>query len=198
MRAIESSYLAALVGALLVVVGHGRDAAGKPFRPFVDRVGVTGEGTIVTTTTAMGQADDATPGRHQVSIFGRDGALVSRFDAEQAHEAGVRLTRRRWRALDRWITSFGSRRVEPRPLIELRCHPQPDAGETACPSDLGPLVRTPLGIGRWNPSIEPDTIWAWGTPEVAEVGEVCVLLLPDNRGFLDRTVAEVAPCPPPL
>jgi len=184
-----------LAVALSVMSGSSADADAKPFRPFVDRVGVTVGGTIVTTTNATDQSDPPNLDRHQLAIFGADGTMVSGLNVEHAQRAGVVFTRPQWRALDRWIASLGLRRVEPHKLIELDCFPQPKPGEVACPANTEPLVRTTRGIGRWNPG-NSDPIWAWGEPEVAEVADSCVLLLPDNKGSLDRTIAKVVPCPP--
>ena len=181
---------------LFAVSGARADADAKPFRPFVDRVGVTVDGMIVATTTAADQNDPPKLHRHQLAIFGADGSNVGGFNAELAQQGSSVLTRPQWRALDRWIATLGLRRVEPQQLIELECDAQPKPGEVACPANTEALVRTKGGIGRWNPG-NRDPVWAWGVPAVAEVGDSCVLLLPANQGSLDRTIATLARCPSP-
>jgi len=75
--------------AVFVLLGSLADADAKPFRPFVDRIGVTANGAIVTTTNASGQSDPPNLGRHQLTIFGADGTMVSSFDVEQVQHVAT-------------------------------------------------------------------------------------------------------------
>ena len=154
------------------------------------------DGVIVTTTTATGQADVAVPRRHALVMFAPDGTELLAIRVEAFVEHGLAVDRTQWRALDRWLATRRLRRVAPRPLAELACRTHPTPGDVACPTTTGGLVRTPTGIAQWNPD-GGSPIWGWGEPQVAELGDTCVVLAPDNRGSLDRTEAHAVPCPPP-
>jgi len=181
---------------IAVLGGIAVPAHAAPFRPFVDAIGVTPSGVIVTTTTHTGQSDRPVAERHALMMFAPDGAELFAFRVEAFVDHGVAIDRGQWRALDRWLATLRLQRVAARPLAELRCATQPGPGDTPCPARTDALVRTATGIARWNPD-GAQPAWAWGTPEVAELGDTCVLLWPNNRGDLDRIEAATAPCPPP-
>ncbi|HVK87494.1 MAG TPA: hypothetical protein VM513_25430 [Kofleriaceae bacterium] len=170
-------------------------ASAEQFRPFVDEVGVTELGIIVTTTTATGQSDPTSPGRHELKVYSELGDVALEVNAEAAVHARVPIGKARWRMLDRWIGELRASRVTLQPLEELRCYAAFDPTDPTvpvCPASDG-LVRTTTGIGMWN---KGSPIWAWGEPRVAELERSCVLVLPHNAGSLDRYESRVVPCPP--
>ncbi len=165
-----------------------------PFRPFVDLIGVTPTGAIVTTTNASGQDDAQTPHPSRVIVFAADGTRLAAIDGALAVEGGHAFTPAQWRATTAWVQSWRAHRVATRPLAELRCESHPTPGDVACPTSTADLVRTPTGLARWNPD-GANPAWAWGEPAVAELGATCVLLMPNNAGTLDRTDATAVSCP---
>ncbi|MCE9579804.1 MAG: hypothetical protein K8W52_42195, partial [Deltaproteobacteria bacterium] len=121
----------AIVAVLGAAAGTARAA---PFRPFVDAIGVTPSGVIVTTTTHTGQADRPVPERHELVMFAPDGAELFAVRVEGFVDHGVAIDRGQWRALDRWLATLRLRRVAARPLAELRCATRPGPDDTACPA----------------------------------------------------------------
>lgn len=168
-----------------------------PFRPFIDAVGVTKDGLIVTTTTSTSTAGPPSPppSRYGVVVFAADGTVLASFPTDSFGDNKLLDLPRQRRAFDAWLASLRATRVASQPVTKVECVKNPKAGETACPprNEDGwvpeTLVRTANGFAMLSDD------WIPGDVRVVEIGPTCVLLMYNGKGHVDGTSAFASPCP---
>lgn len=187
--------------ALASVVAMSSAAAAAPFKPFVDTVGVTKDGVIITTTTATGTAGPSTPApsRYELVVFAADGTELAAFRPDSFGENSLLLDKKGRQALDAWLLSLKAAKVAtvPLPVAECSSNPKPKAGETACPAGM---KNAPGGVvlvrdGAALTLVSDGKLLGASRAQVVELGKVCVLLVPGSRGHVDGSYARAVACP---